>query len=222
MKMIFSVLFSLLKCLMFTVLLAIAAIYALDRYVDFTAKDRIYNDIQKVPHRKAALLLGTAKYVAKGKKNYFYVYRIRAAVALWKAGKVDAIVVSGDNASKYYNETLRMQKDLIKAGVPKQYIALDNSGFRTLDSIVRAEKVFGLKEYIIVSQPFHLERALFIAKAKGQDVIGFAAKQIKGTKAAKKMTHREYLARVKAFLDLYLLHTQPIFLDDRVKVKYRK
>jgi len=115
-----------------------------------------------------------------------------------------------------------MQKDLIKAGVPKQYIALDNSGFRTLDSIVRAEKVFGLKEYIIVSQPFHLERALFIAKAKGQDVIGFAAKQIKGTKAAKKMTHREYLARVKAFLDVYLLHTQPIFLDDRVKVNYKK
>ena len=60
--------------------------------MDYTAQDSIYTDVKKVPHKKAALLLGTAKYVAKGKKNYFYVYRIRAAVALWKAGKVDAIV----------------------------------------------------------------------------------------------------------------------------------
>ncbi len=190
--------------------------------MDFTAQDRIYTDIKKVPHKKAALLLGTAKYVAKGKKNYFYVYRIRAAVALWKAGKIDAIVVSGDNATKYYNETKRMEEDLIRAGVPKKYIAADYAGFRTLDSILRAEAIFDLKDYIIISQKFHLERALFIAKAKGQKVIGFAAKDIPGTKAAKKMAYREYLARVKAFLDVTILQTEPRFYGKKVKVNYRK
>ena len=163
---------ALIKWLLILAFLGLLSIFLLDLYMGYTAKEKIYTDVSKVPHRKAALLLGTAKYVAKGKKNYFYVYRIRAAVALWKAGKVGAILVSGDNGSKYYNETIRMEKDLIKAGVPKKYIATDYAGFRTLDSIVRAEALFDLKEYIIVSQRFHLERALFIARAKGQkDVI---------------------------------------------------
>ncbi len=211
-----------LQCVLILLFLGIAFIYALDRYINYTAQPYIYKEVKKVPHKRAALLLGTAKYVAKGKKNYFYVYRIRAAVALWKAGKVDAILVSGDNASKYYNETIRMQKDLIKAGVPKKYIALDYAGFRTLDSVVRAETLFDLKDYIIISQKFHLERALYLAKTKGQDVIGFAAKDIPGTKAAKKMAFREYFARVKAFLDVNILHTKPLFLGDKVKVNYRK
>ncbi len=182
----------------------------------------IYTDLVKVPPKQAALLLGTAKYVAKGKKNYFYVYRIRAAVTLWKAGKIKAIVVSGDNRTKYYNETARMQKDLIKAGVPKKYITADYAGFRTLDSVLRAEAIFDLKDYIIVSQKFHLERALFIAKAKGQKVIGFAAKDIAGTKAAHKMIVREFLARVKAFLDLYIFHTESEFYGKKEKVIYKK
>jgi len=196
--------------------------YLLDRYISYTSDRNIYTEIKDLPQKKAALLLGTAKYVAKGKKNYFYVYRIRAAVALWKAGKVKAILVSGDNETKYYNETARMQKDLIKAGVPKKYIALDYAGFRTLDSVVRAEAVFDLEDYIIVSQQFHLERALFIAKAKGQNVIGFAAKDIAGTKAANKMMAREYLARIKAFLDVYLLNTQAKFYGKKEKVNYKK
>lgn len=213
---------SVIKWLVIVFVSGILLVYLFDRYIDYSTQDDIYTDIKKVPQRKAALLLGTAKYVARGKKNYFYVYRIRAAAALWKAGKVDAILVSGDNATKYYNETKRMEKDLIKAGVPKKYIAADYAGFRTLDSIVRAEAIFDLKDYIIISQKFHLERALFIAKAKGQDAIGFAAKDREGTKAARKMAYREYLARVKAFLDVYILHTEPRFYGKKVKVNYKK
>jgi len=219
---LFRGLWAVLKCLMILFVLAVVFIFVLDKYMNYVTRSAIYTEVEKVPHKRAALLLGTAKYVAKGKKNYFYVYRIRAAVALWKAGKVDAIVVSGDNASKYYNETVRMQKDLIKAGVPKKYIALDYAGFRTLDSVVRAEALFDLKEYIIVSQKFHLQRAIFLARAKGQDVIGFAAKDIPGTKASRKMVFREYFARVKALLDVTVLHTRPAFLGDKVKVNYRK
>ena len=211
-----------IKWIFILLILGVAGIVGLDKYISYSAKDTIYSDSKKVPSKKAALLLGTAKYIARGKQNYFYTYRIRAAVKLWKEGKVKAIIVSGDNATKRYNETARMQKDLIKAGVPKRFIATDYAGFRTLDSIVRAEAIFDLEDYIIVSQKFHLERALFIAKTKGQKVIGFAAKDIAGTKAAHKMNEREYLARVKAFLDVYILHTEPKFYGKKEKVNYKK
>ncbi|MDQ7047271.1 MAG: ElyC/SanA/YdcF family protein [Sulfurovum sp.] len=218
----FRILWHIVKSFVTVTLVVGLGIYALDRYISYSTQSAIYAEVKNVPHKRAALLLGTAKYVAKGKKNYFYVYRINAAVALWKAGKVDAIVVSGDNASKYYNETIRMQKDLIKAGVPKKYIALDYAGFRTLDSILRAESIFDLKEYTVISQRFHLERALYLAKNKGQNVIGFAAKDIAGTKAARKMALREYFTRLKAFLDVHILDTKATIMDDKVKVKYRK
>jgi SanA protein len=181
----------------------------------------LYNDIQKVPPKKAALVLGTSKYMIGGGKNYFYSYRIRAAAELFRTGKVKAIVVSGDNSTKYYNETSKMKKDLIRAGVPGKYITLDPLGVRTLDSVVRAEAIFDLKDYIIVSQKFHLERALFLAKAKGQKVIGFIAKDIPGTTAAYRMKAREYLARVKAFLDVYILYTTPKFDGKKEKVNYK-
>ena len=200
----------------------VIGLLVIDSYISKQAEADIYKDISKVPAKKAALVLGTAKYMIGGGKNYFYTYRIRAAVKLFKSGKVKAIVVSGDHSTKYYNETGKMQKDLIKAGIPSQYIILDPLGVRTLDSVVRAEAIFDLKDYIIVSQKFHLERALFIAKAKGQKVIGFMAKDIPGTKAAYRMKAREYLARAKAFLDVYILHTTPKFDGKKEKVNYKK
>ena len=185
-------------------------------------EDSIYFDINKVPKKRAALLLGTAKYIKKGKKNYFYTYRIEAAIKLWKAKKIDAIVVSGDNGTRYYNETETMFKDLVKAGIPAQYITKDYAGFRTFDSVVRAKAIFDLDDYIIISQEFHLKRALYIAHEKSHKAIGFAARDIKGTDAAKRMEAREFLAGIKAFLDINILNTQPKFYGKKVKVNYRK
>ena len=211
-----------LKWIFWIVLLTVMGLSAIDIYMSNQAQKDIYSDVKKVPAKKAALVLGTAKYMIGGGKNYFYTYRIRAAAELYKAGKVKAIVVSGDNSTKYYNETSKMQQDLIKAGVPRKYITLDPLGVRTLDSVIRAEAIFDLKDYIIVSQRFHLERALFIAKAKGQKVIGFMAKDIPGTVAAYRMKAREYLARAKAFLDVYILHTKPKYDGKKEKVNYKK
>lgn len=197
-------------------------LFCINSYITKQAAPNIYKNIKEIPTKKAALVLGTAKYMVGGGKNYFYTYRIRAAAALFKAGKVKAIVVSGDNSTKYYNETTKMQKDLINEGVPKKYITLDPLGVRTLDSVLRAEAIFDLKDYIIVSQKFHLERALFIAKVKGQKAIGFMAKDIPGTAAAYRMKAREYLARAKAFLDVYILGTTAKFDGKKEKVMYKK
>lgn len=186
------------------------------------SNEKIYKDVNKIPKKRAALLLGTAKYVKKGKKNYFYTYRIDAAVKLWKAKKIDAIVVSGDNATKYYDETTRMFNDLVKRGVPAKYIAKDHAGFRTFDSIERAKEIFDLDDYIIITQEFHLKRALYIAHEKGHKAIGFAAHDIKGTNAAKRMEAREFLAGIKAFLDLNILDTKAKIYGKKIKVTYRK
>jgi SanA protein len=144
-----------------------------------------------------------------------------AAAALFKAGKVKAIIVSGDNGSKGYDEPTMMRDDLIARGVPMEYITLDYAGFRTLDSIVRAEAIFDLEDYIIVSQKFHLERAIYIAHQKGQKVIGFSAKAFENTIWAKRMQHRELLARAKAFLDLKILGKEPKFYGRKERVNYK-
>ena len=185
------------------------------------AKPYIYTDVQKIPAKKAALVLGCSKYLSGNRINYFYKYRIEAAVKLFKAGKVKAIVVSGDNGNKGYDEPTQMHDDLVKAGVPSNYIQLDYAGFRTLDSIVRAKAIFDLEDYIIVSQRFHLERAIYLAHSKKQKVLGFVAKGFENTVWAERMRRRELLARIKAVLDVNVFGVEPKFYGEKVKVSYK-
>jgi SanA protein len=208
--------------LFYVAIASVISILSIDLYIKDISKNKIYSRAKDMPKQKVALLLGTAKYIKRGKINYFYKYRIDAAKKLYKAGKIEAILVSGDNATRYYNEPKRMYKDLINAGIPKAKIYLDFAGFRTLDSIKRAQKIFGLKRFVIISQKFHLERAIFLAKATGANAIGFEAKSLDNTVASAKMRAREYLARVKAFLDVYILHTTPKFFGKFEKIPIKE
>lgn len=174
---------------------------AINIWVVRAARDRLYQSIDKLPYRKTGLLLGTSKYLRTGILNYYYQYRIDAAVALFRAGKIDYILVSGDNSESHYNEPETMRKDLIARGVPAERIYLDYAGFRTLDSILRCRDVFGQTHITIISQPFHNQRALFIAGRKGMDAIAFNAKDV-NRYAGLKTQLREKLARVKMILDL--------------------
>jgi len=211
-----------LNSLIFIAIISVILILTIDAYIRDSAKDKLYYSIKDIPSKRVGVILGTAKYVRRGKINYFYKYRIDATAKLFKAGKIKAILVSGDNATRYYNEPKNMRLDLIKAGIPKSKIYLDFAGFRTLDSIQRAKEIFGLKEYIIISQKFHLERAIFIAQKSGVNAIGFVAKDIPHTKAALRMRLREYLARTKAFLDIYILHTVPKFFGKYEKIEIKE
>jgi SanA protein len=190
----------------------------IDFHVGSFSKDRLYYDINDVPHRRAALLLGCGKY-AYGRPNMFYQHRINAAVKLWQSGKIDAILVSGDNSRKDYNEPGIMKSDLVAKGFPAEYITMDYAGFRTLDSVIRAERIFGLEEYIVISQPFHCCRAIYLAKQHGQDVIGWCARDVKGFFGIK-MRLREILARNKAVFDV-LIHKEPKYLGKREGVSYK-
>jgi len=178
----------------------------------------MYSDVSAIPSNRVGVLLGTSPVGRSGKPNKFYVYRIEACVALYQAGKIERILVSGDNSRTTYDEPTRIKEDLIAAGVPDSVIYLDYAGFRTLDSMVRAKEVFGLNSFTIISQPFHNERALFITSRKGIDGVAYNAQDVQVKRWQIRMTVREWLARTKAVLDI---HTgkQPHFLGEQIAIE---
>lgn len=178
------------------------------------ASSKIYKDAKSIPYNKVGLLLGTSKYVSKGQLNLYYIYRIQAAVKLFKNKKISYILVSGDNGDKSYNEPKKIKEDLIKSGVPKDRIVLDYAGFRTLDSVIRASEVFGETNFTVISQQFHNERAIYLASKFGNNAIGFNATSV-SKRYGLKVQIREYLARVKVFIDI-LFGVKPKFLGEKI------
>lgn len=193
------------------------AIWGCNEWVERTAHERCYDDVAYVPVMDVAVLLGCSPNIA-GRGNLFYTYRIEAAVALYRANKVKAFIVSGDNSTHEYDEPTAMKESLIAQGVPEQAIYCDYAGFRTLDSMVRAEAIFDQSKFVVISQRFHNERAVFLARHWGLEVVGFNARDV--SRSIGMGTHlREYLARVNAVLDVTLLQTKPKFFGPKVQIK---
>ena len=149
--------------------------------------------------------------------NRYFTRRIDTAAALYHAGKVKWLLVSGDNGRKNYDEASGMQKALIAKGVPAKVIFCDYAGFSTLDSVVRAKKVFGENHITIISQEFHNQRAIWLAKQYGIDAIGFNAPDL-NMKHGFYTQLREKLARVSAVIDAKILHRQPKYLGPSVMI----
>ncbi|MBC7426621.1 MAG: YdcF family protein [Bacteroidia bacterium] len=192
-------------------------IIASDKITTKKSKPFIFNDIKDVPHNNVALLLGTKKDLANGSENRYFTSRITAAVALYKAGKFDKIIISGDNSRTEYNEPEDMRQALISQGVPDSVIILDFAGFRTFDSVIRCNKIFGQDSFLVISQPFHNERAVYIARTKGIKATAFNSEAITGSYAIK-VVIREYFARAKMMLDLYILNTEPHFYGEKIAI----
>ena len=166
--------------------------------------------IDALPHRRAAVVMGCVPKLRGGWDNPYFTARIEAAAALWRAGKVEALVVSGDNHVEWYDEPSEMKKALVAAGVPEDRIVCDYAGFRTLDSVVRAKTIFGLDSFLVVSQDFHVRRAIFLGRCRGLDVRGCAARGVPFGRLSSRTVVREPLARVAAVLDV-LLGRRPRF-----------
>jgi SanA protein len=206
-----------LKLLAALAALVVLLICSCQFLVTQAAAGRLYDTVREVPGQRVALLLGCVKILGNGWANPFFVGRIQATAALYKAGKIKAVIVSGDNHRHGYDEPTDMKQALIEAGVPEAKITCDYAGFRTLDSVARAKKVFGQTQVLIVSQRFHNQRALYLAKCYGIDAIAFDAADVK-LEWAMKTYFREILARVKAVLDMHVLHTRPRFYGPPVKL----
>jgi SanA protein len=198
----------------FLLFLAAAGFAVCSWLVDRAGKGRVFDRVDAIPAREVGLVLGTSERRRDGGDNPYFDHRIAAAARLYHMGKVKHLLVSGDNHINGYNEPEDMKRALVALHVPPGVITLDFAGLRTLDSIVRAEKVFGLKNFTIISQRDHDERALLIAEHYGINAIAYAADDVNFSYAVRAHIH-EWLAQVKVVLDLYLLGTAPKHLGDR-------
>ncbi|MCL4164209.1 UNVERIFIED_CONTAM: hypothetical protein GTU68_050726, partial [Idotea baltica] len=159
-------------------IIGIIFVLFIDFSITYKAKNQVFDDVKTIKTNKVGLVLGAGKYTTYGNVNLYYKYRLEAAYQLYKSGKINVILISGDNSRKDYDEPTDFKIDLIKMGVPENKIVLDYAGFRTLDSVVRAKEIFGLSEMTIISQKFHNERALFLARHFNINAIGFNAKSV--------------------------------------------
>jgi SanA protein len=204
-------LFALIICF-----LCVVAAICVNITITKTGNRYSFSSIDSIPHNHCALVLGTSKYLWNGKRNLYYTNRIKAAVELYNHDKIDFIIVSGDNRNRNYNEPITMYNDLIQAGIPNRKIILDYAGFRTLDSVVRGKEVFGQDKFTIVSQSFHNQRAIYIARKKGIEAIAFNTEDATG-RITFKVQMREVAARMLVFFDL-LTSKQPHFLGEKVVI----
>lgn len=188
-------------------------IWKSNQLVERGSADYLFEDLNKIPQNKVGLVLGTSRFLTSGKPNPYFEYRIHAAKSLFFSGKIQYLLLSGDNRFYSYNEPREMRKELIRMGIPDSVIILDFAGFRTFDSVIRGHKVFKLKKFTVISQRFHNERAVFIARHFGIEAIAFNA-QDPPEDFTLKVRLREYLARAKMVLDLFILHEEPYFLGD--------
>lgn len=184
--------------------------------IEKAGEGRLYSDAHDIPHQHVGLLLGTSKYLADSTENLYYKYRIQATLTLLQQNKLDYLVISGDNSRAEYNEPAMMRADLIAAGIDSTRIFLDYAGFRTFDSMIRVREIFGQDSVTVISQEFHNERALYIADKEKIAAIGFNAKDVSAYSGFK-TNLREYLARVKVFVD-YIINTKPHFLGEKVVI----
>ena len=199
--------------------LCVAALIAARIVIANASKGKTYPNVSLIPHRRVGLILGCPKRTFGGWSNPYFENRIAAAAELYYHRKIDYFVVSGDNHVQSYDEPTDMKKALIDKGVPADRVYLDYAGFRTLDSVVRVKEIFGQEGVTIISQKFQNQRAIFLADHHGIDAIGFNAPEVSLRYGLKTM-FREQFAKVKATLDVYLFHTQPHFLGQKIPIGY--
>lgn len=207
-KILRNLLYLFIVCIITILLILLSC----DFIISHNADGRLYSDIDSVPQYEVGLLLATTPKTKIGRRhNLFFKSRIDATESLYKASKIRFILISGDeNSLNAVNEVECMRDSLIGRGVPQSSIIIDGKGFRTLDAVVRATKVFDKHKYIVISQKFHNERAIYLAEHMGLDVhglSGFNAKDVTSNMAF--LTYiRECFARVKVIIDV-ITNKQP-------------
>ncbi len=178
-----------------------------------STESKVYSDLSKLPDHRVGLVLGTSHRTVNGGPNPFFDNRIKTAAELYRLGKVDHFILSGDNSTRYYNEPVEMKKALVRTGVPASAVTLDYAGLRTLDSVVRSKEIFGQNKITIITQSFHSYRALFISDYYDIEAVAMVAED--PVDQTFRVQVREYLARARAVLDLYILKTAPHHLGKK-------
>ena len=199
--------------------MVVAGVLALNEWIVRSTRSAVFTEVDAAPHNDVTLVLGTGKFLrGSGKINPHFRKRVEAAAALYHAGKVKHLLLSGDNHVAGYDEPTDMAEALMALNIPPAAMTLDYAGFRTLDSVVRARKVFGQTHVTIVTDDFHVARAVFLARHEGLDAVAFTSAKVSTLFSARTRV-REVGARVKAALDVYVLHTRPHFLGEPIEIQ---
>ncbi len=197
----------------------LATLTAVRAYSAWQGRNRVYT-INNIPERPVAIVFGAQIY-ASGRLSAMLTDRVKTAAELYRAGKVKALLFTGDNHVQTYNEPESMRRYATSLGVPDRAIVLDYAGFRTYDSCYRARDIFKVNEAILVTQSFHLDRALLICNSLGIDSVGIAADGVRpegysaGTLLYSQL--REFPATMVSVLDL-LRGKRPTFLGESLPI----
>ncbi|ERJ19733.1 Vancomycin sensitivity protein [Salinisphaera shabanensis E1L3A] len=186
-------------------------------WVVSATRELIVDDMGRLGVHDVGVVLGTSPFTRYGNRNLLFTHRMMAAAELYAAGHVRHLLLSGANPDRTYNEPRKMYQALRRLGVPDDALTFDFAGFRTLDSVVRAQRVFGLDRFVIISQRYHDYRALFIARYNGAEAVAYIRPQEDRRQPLRAET-REYLARFKAVIDLFLLSKGPRFLGPQRRI----
>ncbi|MFP4065189.1 MAG: vancomycin high temperature exclusion protein [Bacteroidales bacterium] len=181
-----------------------------------SADSHLYDSLEKIPYKRVGLVLGTSHKIINGGPNPYFHNRMDAAAQLYHNNKVSYLIVSGDNRTKYYNEPMQMKQALINHGVPADVIYSDHAGLRTLDSVIRAKKIFGQDSITIISQRFHNQRAVYIALRQQMEVSAFNAQDVPIDNTDKTII-REWLAKANVFWDL-LTRREPGQMGEKIVI----
>jgi SanA protein len=182
-------------------LVVITTVFFCNLYINSFSKKKLYRYIADIPANTYGLILGTNKYLPKGGINKYYSERIESTILLYQAGKIEKIIVSGNGRDQYYNEPVTIKKELIKAGIPDSLIQTDAAGFRTHNSVVNLKREINPDRMTIISQKFHNQRAVFIARRYGIDAIAYNVPE-KFTSRDYPTRAREVLAKTRAVFEL--------------------
>ncbi len=189
------------------ILLLVAFVVLCNLWIVGSTRERVFATVEEVTAAPVGIVLGTSKKVSPDTLNLHFQNRIKAAAELIKAGRVQKLLVSGYRDSQYYDETRDMIKGLTEMGVSKDNIIADDQGARTLDSLTRAKAVFGIEDVVIISDDFHVNRALFIADHVGVNAVALKSATV-DRMDSRRVRIREFFARVKAVIDLYVFRPE--------------
>jgi SanA protein len=196
--------------------LVVAAAAIANVVVWLGGRSPVTSDPAKVPHAQAALVLG-AQVKPDGQPSGMLADRIRAAEELYRAGRVDKLLLSGDHGRVGYDEPGTMRRVMLADGIPARDIFTDHAGFDTWDSAQRAKRVFDVQSAVVVTQGFHMARALFDARRAGLKATGFTADLRDYGPVLRKLELREAAARVKAVAEV-VTAAGPRFLGAQIPI----
>jgi SanA protein len=188
-----------LLILFLTPVVAVTGVFLNYHLISWIASGRIYDQIEKLPSREYALVMGAGNYEPDKWINHSFDHRMIAVEMLYSKRKMTKIIVSGKNVPGDYNEPEEMKSVLVQLGIPAENVLMDLSGERTWLSVLGVKENFKLKKIVIISQRGQLERAIFLARSIGIDAIGYVAEPT--PRNWRYWQLREYLARLKCVAD---------------------